>query len=155
MAIFALSFLTLIFSTLSVGSRIEGVDQIRIVLLVHVFSCIAGGVLGVVLPFVMKQRNVGVVLMGFLFASMPLFMQLGRIFFAMLSDIFGRKVFFMLNGVLGAVSGLIYYLAHTPSGFLFGKVVEGTKDGALWAVNRAFLLERNGCLNPLVCFGRC
>jgi predicted MFS family arabinose efflux permease len=27
--------------------------------------------------------------------------------------------------------------------FLFGKVVEGTKEGSLWAVNRAFLLEKN------------
>jgi MFS family permease len=28
--------------------------------------------------------------------------------------------------------------------FLFGKVAEGTKEGAIWAVNRAFLLEREG-----------
>lgn len=96
------------------------------------------------MPLVMSQRNVDVVLMGFLFASMPLFMQFGRIFFAMLSDLLGRKIFFMLNGILGTVSGLIYHAAYTPLGFLFGKVAEGTGNGALWAVNRAFLLERNG-----------
>jgi MFS family permease len=27
--------------------------------------------------------------------------------------------------------------------FLFGKVIEGTKDGSLWAVNRAFLMEKS------------
>ena len=28
--------------------------------------------------------------------------------------------------------------------FLFGKVMEGTKLGTLWAVNRPFLLEKKG-----------
>jgi hypothetical protein len=56
----------------------------------------------------------------------------------------GRKIFFLFNGVLGFISSLIYYFAGTPLEFLFGKVSEGTKEGALWAVNRAFLLEKSG-----------
>lgn len=91
----------------------------------------------------MKERRIDVVLIGFVFASMPLIMQFGRIFFATLSDLVGRKPFFTANGVLGAISSLIYYFAHTPMEFLFGKIAEGTKEGAIWAVNRAFILERS------------
>jgi predicted MFS family arabinose efflux permease len=56
----------------------------------------------------------------------------------------GRKPFFISNGFLGIISGLIYFIAHTPVEFLFGKVMEGTKEGAIWAVNRPFLLEKSG-----------
>jgi len=91
----------------------------------------------------MVQRKIDIVLIGFVFACMPVIMQLGRMFFATFSDFWGRKPFFILNGLLGIVSGLIYYFAHTALEFLFGKVAEGTKEGTLWAVNRAFLLERS------------
>ncbi len=64
-------------------------------------------------------------------------------FFAVISDLWGRKIFFVLNGFLGVISSSIYYLANTPLGFLLGKVSEGTKSASLWAVNRAFLLEKS------------
>lgn len=120
------------------------VNQVRTVLLIQFFNSFVSGVLGIALPLMMKERNIDIVIIGFVFASMPLIMQFGRMFFATVSDFLGRKLFFLSSGFLGVVSGLIYYLAHTPLEFLFGKVMEGTKDGALWAVNRAFLLETNG-----------
>jgi MFS family permease len=116
---------------------------VKTVLLIQCFHSFSSGILGVVIPLIMKERRIDIVLIGFVFASMPLIMQLGRMFFATLSDFFGRKPFFMANGFLGAVSSLIYYFAHTPLEFLFGKVAEGTKEGAIWAVNRAYLLERS------------
>jgi len=117
--------------------------SVREVLLIQVFHSFSSGVLGVVIPLVMKNRGVEVVLMGFVFASMPLIMQLGRMFFATISDFLGRKPFFTLNGFLGTVSSVIYYFAHTPMEFLFGKIAEGTKEGAIWAVNRAYILEKS------------
>jgi len=119
-------------------------NQVRIALMIQVFHSFASGILGVVLPLMMKERGIDVVLIGFVFASLPLIMQFGRIFFATISDFLGRKPFFTFNGVLGFISGLVYYAAHTPLEFLFGKVTEGTKEGAIWAVNRAFLLEKSG-----------
>lgn len=113
-------------------------------LLIQVLNSFVGGILGVAVPLMMEARNVDVVLIGFVFASMPLIMQLGRMFFATISDFWGRKFFFVSNGVLGVISGLIYYASHSPLEFLFGKVMEGTKEGSLWAVNRAYLLEKNG-----------
>lgn len=118
-------------------------NQVRTVFLIQVFHSFASGILTVALPLMMIDRKIDIVMIGFVFASMPLIMQVGRMFFATVSDFLGRKPFFVSNGVLGVVSGLIYYIAHTPLEFLFGKIVEGTKEGAVWAVNRAFLLEKS------------
>jgi len=123
--------------------RGEGVNQVKNVLFIQVLNSFVGGVLGVAVPLMMEARNVDVVVIGLVFAAMPLIMQLGRMIFATASDFWGRKNFFISNGALGIVSGLIYYVAHSPLEFLFGKVVEGTKEGSLWAVNRAFLLEKS------------
>jgi MFS family permease len=119
------------------------VRQVRIVLLIQVLNSFVTGVLGVVLPLMMQARNIDIVTMGFVFAAMPIVFQLGRMVFATVSDFWGRRPFFMLNGALVGVANWIYYLAHTPLEFLFGKVAEGAKSGSLWAVNRAFLLEKS------------
>ncbi|MEM2336273.1 MAG: MFS transporter [Candidatus Bathyarchaeia archaeon] len=116
---------------------------LKTVLVIQSFHSFTSGILGVVIPLIMEERRIDIVLIGFVFAAMPLIMQLGRMFFATLSDFFGRKPFFMANGFLGIISSLIYYFAHTPMEFLFGKVAEGTKEGAIWAVNRAYILERS------------
>lgn len=118
-------------------------NQVRVVIFIQVLNSFVGGILGVALPLMMKERNINIVTIGFVFASMPMIFQLGRMFFATVSDFAGRKPFFLLNGLLGVVSNSIYYLAHTPLEFLLGKLVEGTKSGSLWAVNRAFLLEKS------------
>lgn len=91
----------------------------------------------------MNERKVDVVVIGLVFAAMPILMQFGRMLFATLSDFWGRKLFFFANGLFGTISSLIYYVARTPLDFLFGKAAEGTKEGAIWAVNRPFLLEKN------------
>ena len=117
---------------------------IQSVLLIQVLHSFASGILGITLPIMMKERQINVVTVGFVFAAMPIIFQFGRMLFATFSDFWGRKLFFVSNGLLAVASGLIYYVAHTPLEYMFGKVVEGTKEGSLWAVNRAFLLEQ-GC----------
>ncbi len=118
-------------------------SQIRIVLLTQFFHSFVSGIIGIIVPLMMEQRNVDVVVIGLVFAAMPLIMQFGRLIFATLSDFWGRKLFFLSNGVLTFISNIIYYFARTPLEFLFGKVAEGTKEGTLWAVNRPFLLEKS------------
>lgn len=117
---------------------------IQTALLIQVLHSFAAGILGIALPIMMKERQVNVVTVGFVFAAMPIIFQLGRMLFATFSDFWGRKLFFLFSGFLAVASGLIYYVAYTPLEYLFGKVVEGTKEGTLWAVNRAFLLEQGG-----------
>jgi len=118
-------------------------NQVRVVLFIQVLNSFIGGVFGVVLPLMMTARNIDIITIGLVFASLPMIFQLGRMFFAVVSDFWGRKLFFILHGFLSVISSSIYYLAHTPLEFLFGKVMEATKDGSLWAVNRAFLLEKS------------
>lgn len=124
--------------------RGSGLNQVKNVFLIQVLNSFVGGVIGVAVPLMMEARNVDVVVIGLVFAAMPLIMQLGRMVFATVSDFWGRKIFFVSNGALGVVSGLLYYAASSPLEFLFGKVMEGTKEGSLWAVNRAYLLEKIG-----------
>ncbi len=101
------------------------------------------GVFSIVLPLMMEARNIDIITIGFVFASMPIIFQIGRMFFAIVSDFWGRKPFFLLNGFLGIFASAIYLLAFSPLEFLFGKIVEGIKNGSLWAVNRAFFLENS------------
>jgi len=118
-------------------------NQVRNVIFIQILNSFVSGILGIALPLMMAERNIDIVTIGLVFAALPLIFQLGRMVFAIISDFWGRKLFFLLNGFFGAVTSLIYYFAHTSLEFLFGKVVEGTKDGSLWAVNRAFLLEES------------
>ncbi len=118
-------------------------NQVKTVLSIQLLNSFVGGILGVVLPLMMETRGIDIVTIGFVFASMPMIFQVGRMFSAVVSDFWGRKLFFVLNGILGFITNSIYYLAYTPLEFLFGKVMEGTKDASLWAVNRAFMLEHS------------
>lgn len=117
-------------------------NEVKNVLIIQVLNSLVAGVLGIALPLMMDQRQIDVKLVGVIFACMPLIMQGGRLIFATVSDFWGRKLFFVSNGLLGILSALVYYFARTPLEFVFGKTVEGTKEGTLWAVNRAFLLEK-------------
>jgi len=116
-------------------------DQTKVVIFIQVLNSFVSGVLGVVLPLMMTGRGIDIVTIGLVFASLPLIFQFGRMFFATVSDFWGRKLFFLSNGCLNVASSLIFYLARTPLEFIFGKITEGTKDGSLWAVNRAFLMD--------------
>jgi MFS family permease len=61
------------------------------VLLIQALHSFSSGLLGVAIPLAMKARGVEVILMGFIFASMPLIMQVGGMFFAVISDFFGEE----------------------------------------------------------------
>lgn len=115
--------------------------QIRAAIVIQILNSFITGVFTIVLPLMMEARSIDIITMGFVFASMPIIFQIGRMFFAIVSDFWGRKPFFLLNGFLGVFASAIYLVAFTPLEFLFGKVVEGVKSGSLWAVNRAFFLE--------------
>lgn len=127
------------------GKQIEGnrLNRIKVTMFIQVLNSFISGVLSIVLPLAMRERNIEIATIGLIFASLPMIFQLARIFFAVLSDFLGRKLFFILNGLLSVISNAVYYFAYTPLQFVFGKVTEGTKSAAIWAVNRPFLLEES------------
>lgn len=116
-------------------------DQPKKVIFIHVLNYFIIGIFTVLVPLAMEARNINIVTIGLIFASMPMIFQLSRLAFAVLSDLLGRKVFFVANGFLVVSASIIYYFAYTPLEFLFGKVIEGIQNSALWSVNRAFLME--------------
>lgn len=112
----------------------------------------------IVLPLLMLSRGVDVVSLGLIYASLPIVFQLTRLFFATLSDVRGRKLFFVSNGILNVLALFTYYLAFSPFQFLFGKMTEGARDASLWAVNRPSLLDKvedkRKALSRLISFNR-
>ena len=119
-------------------------NQTRLTVFIQFLNSFISGILVIALPLLMKDRNIDIVTIGLIFACLPMIFQLTRMLFAIVSDFLGRKLFFVLNGLLNILSGSVYYLSYTPLQFLVGKVTEGTKSASLWAVNRAFLLEESG-----------
>ena len=78
-------------------------DQVRKVILIQVLNSFVAGILGVVLPLMMEAREIDIVTIGFIFASMPIIFQTLRMLFATVSDFWGRKIFFVFNGFLGVL----------------------------------------------------
>lgn len=115
--------------------------QIKNVFLIQSVNAFIVGILTVVLPLLMEDRGINIVSIGLIYASLPIIFQLTRMGFAILSDFIGRKIFFLLTGIMNVFYTAIYYFASGPLGFLFGKVVEGTKEASIWSVNRPFILE--------------
>lgn len=100
------------------------------------------GTVAIVLPLLMRERKVGLISIGLIYASLPLIFQAARMIFALISDFFGRKIFFILNGILKTVSLFVYCFAFSPLAFFGGRIADALSNASLWSVNRAFILER-------------
>ena len=116
-------------------------NQTKNIFSVQILNSFIDGILFIVIPLLMIERNIDVVTIGFVFAALPLVFQFVRLFFGAISDVVGRKLFFIFNSVLNVILIIIYYFAFTPLEYLFGKVTEGVKNASLWSVNRASLLD--------------
>ena len=108
---------------------------------IQIINTFIEGIIYILIPFLMLERNISVESMGLIFAILPLVQQTNRIIFGMISDFLGRKKFYWLNGILNFVYLIIYYFSKSPFGFLMGKVSQGLKSASLWSVNRAYLLD--------------
>lgn len=116
-------------------------NQTKTTFFIQAFHSFIGGILIIVLPLLMRERNIEIVSIGLIYASMPIIFQTTRMILALVSDFVGRKIFFIFNGILKAFSSVIYYFAYSPLMFLSGKITEGLSDACLWSVNRASILD--------------
>lgn len=122
----------------------SGPSRVKKIFAIQIVNSIITGILTITLPLLMEKRNISIVQMGLIFSVMPMIFQLTRLSLGVLSDFLGRKIFLIFNSILALVSNTTYYFAHSPLSFAFGKVTEGVKDGSLWAVNRASVLDEEG-----------
>lgn len=118
-------------------------NQIKNVLFIQSIQAFIGGIITITLPLLMQDKGIDIVSIGLIYAALPIIFQLTRMGFAILSDFIGRKIFFISTGILNISYTAIYYLASSPLGFLFGKVIEAMRGASIWSVNRSFVLEHS------------
>jgi len=116
-------------------------SRVKKIFAIQIVNSIITGILTITLPLLMKERDIDIVQMGLIFSVMPMIFQLTRLSFGVLSDFLGRKIFLVFNSVLALLSNITYYFAYSPLSYASGKIAEGVKDGSLWAVNRASVLD--------------
>jgi len=111
--------------------------------MIEAINAFVMGAMSIVIPLLMIERGLDVESIGLIFAVLPLFSQVARTTFAIVSDFVGRKLFYKLNSILNVVFMGVYYFAHHPIQFLLGKVVEGVRNASLWSVNRAYFMDHS------------
>lgn len=104
---------------------------------------IASGISNITLPLMMRDIGIEIKTIGLVFALFPMIFQSIRMFFAVLSDVIGRRPFFTLAGVSSSLCYIIYRFALSPLHFAFGKVSEALWNASLWSVNRAYVMEHS------------
>jgi len=138
--------------------QMKSLNELNRVFSIQIINSLINGILMIALPLLMLSRGIDIVSLGFIYAALPMVFQLTRLLFATLSDVRGRKLFFVSNGMLTVLTLFAYYLAFSPLKFLFGKITEGTRDASLWAVNRPAILDRvkekRKALSRLISFNR-
>lgn len=117
--------------------------QVKHALFIQGASSFTAGILSILIPLLLLERNISIQNIGLIFAIYPIIFQLARISFGVVSDFFGRKSFYILNSVFGIITSIVYYFSYSIFGYSAAKFFEGMRDGSLWAVNRAFLLDQS------------
>ncbi|MFH1643475.1 MAG: MFS transporter [Patescibacteria group bacterium] len=108
---------------------------------IQILNSFIEGVIYILIPFLMLERNISIKSMGLIFAILPLVKQTYRLIFGMISDFLGRKRFYWLNGIMNVAYLTAFYFSTTALGFLIGNISQGLKSAALWSVNRAYMLD--------------
>ncbi|MEM3555583.1 MAG: MFS transporter [Candidatus Micrarchaeia archaeon] len=116
-------------------------EELRVINFLDAFIANA---LSVLIPLILIARGVDVVGVGFVVSISPVVFVVSRSVFAALSDQRGVKEFFVLNGFMNVVAVAVYMVANTPLMFSVGKMFEGVRNGAIWAVNRTAVIYKKG-----------
>jgi len=100
------------------------------------------GALTLIIPLLLLDRNVNLAEIGLVLSIMPLVFLLVRLLLAALADQLGWAPFFILVNWPGTLfSTVIYFFANSIPAFFAGKIVEGVKESAYWAVNRTAIFS--------------
>jgi len=113
----------------------------RVIAITFLNYFVSGG-LTLTIPLLLLDRNVNLAEIGIVISIMPLVFLSVRLLFAALADQVGWARFFILLNWPGTFfSSVIYFLANSLSAFFLGKIVEGVKEAAYWAVNRTAIFS--------------
>jgi len=98
-------------------------------------------VIAITLPLYLIEKGINVEEIGLVLSLIPFTMVVFRTFLAMVSDVLGTRVFFMLQGVSQALGAAVYAVASLPIHFGIGKIFEGTSYSLFWAVDRTAIFR--------------
>lgn len=113
----------------------------RVIAITFLNYFVSGG-LALIIPLMLLDRNVNLAEIGIIISIMPLVFLLVRLLLAALADQAGWARFFVLLNWPGTFfSTVLYFLANSLSVFSLGKIVEGVKEAAYWAVNRTAIFS--------------
>lgn len=92
--------------------------------------------LAVALPLYLLSLSINIGEIGLILAIMPIIFPLVGLILAAIGDQVGTRNIFIFNGLFGAASGIIYAFAVSSMMFAIGKISEGLRASAFWAVGR-------------------
>ncbi len=98
-------------------------------------------VIAITLPLYLLEKDINVEEVGLILSLIPLTMLLLRTFMAMVSDIIGTRLFFVVQGMFQMLAAGMYSIASVPLHFGLGKVFEGTSYSLFWAVDRTAIFS--------------
>src|SRR5271157_3369952 len=115
-------------------------DELR---LINFLDSLISYALSMLVPLLLLQRGVDVVSIGLIVSLSPIIFVISRSFFAAVSDQVGVRRAFIFNGLMNVVVVGVYIVANNTLIFSVGKMLEGLRNGAMWAVNRTAIFMRN------------
>jgi MFS family permease len=121
-------------------------DELRVI---NFLDSLIAYALSVLVPLLLLSRGVNVVSIGLIVSLSPVIFVISRSIFAVISDQIGVRRAFIFNGAMDVVVVGVYIVANNTLIFSVGKMLEGLRNGAMWAVNRTAIFMRNSGKNAI------
>jgi predicted MFS family arabinose efflux permease len=96
------------------------------------------------IPLYLIEKNISLESIGLILSILPLTSLSVRLFLGTLADEIGEKKVLIIQSLAMFVSPIIYVIANSPIIFALGKIIEGTRDSAFWAVSRTEIIHSYG-----------
>lgn len=118
----------------------KGQTRILLLLLVGVFmGSLDIGIVGPALPAIGSDFGVNERLLSWVFTIYILFFMIGTPLMAKLSDIYGRKLVYLINIILFLVGSIITITSLSFEMVLLGRAIQGVGAGGIFPVANAFI----------------
>lgn len=112
------------------------------VMAITFFNYFVSGALTLIIPLLLLDRKVNLAEIGIILSVLPLISLSVRLLFAAFADQVGwTRIFVLLNWPGTLFSTVVYFFAGSIPVFLGGKIIEGIKESAYWAVNRTAIFS--------------
>jgi len=123
--------------------KIHHKDGLTNILAMNFFYSMVVAAVATILPLYMLQKGFSVTSIGLVLSVMPLIFLVVRIVLSAIGDQTGTRPIFFINAISNLASILIYWVSASPLGFAIGKVFEGGRASAFWAVNRTEIYDNS------------